>query len=382
MQPRIRAYLLIAAQCVALVAIGVALYAKTLDRPMNSVDDRHWLDDVKERDTLAKMFDPTLRTKNSFATTYYLPSQSLLYWTMDRLFERTPKPYRILALMIHLANTVLLLLLIYALSRSFLIAFPSASLFLAHSAHQQSVTWVPAAYSHPLATTFILLSVIGFERFVSQGRKRRWLVLSFVSFFVGWTIRETLIVVPVILVMLEIALNVSDSDDVESVSLKHRVLPYIAYLAITIPFVIIALYKYPLGKINQSWGGVSIGSFPVLRFLDFSSFMVWPATLSISAKLTICGALIGVATLALYHAKQVPKIAWSIVWITVALAPYTISNFNTVGAVTRYLYPGLVGLCLFLAMVAARFEKRSPGRIGAIAAIGVVALIYLYKGFV
>lgn len=356
---------------VFLVVLGVVMYHTTLDAPMRSFDDNAWLRDTAVRNTFVKMFDPTVRSANPFSTTYYLPLQSALFYWMVEWFGRSARAFHVLSLGIHLSAAVLVYALIRALTKRPWVALLSGSLFVAHLGHHQSVTWVSAAVSHPWVTVFFVAVMLWWYRYL---KTRTWWSYAgaLICLVIGLLIRESAVIVPILMMALEAALwvksvnaraklpppakleraetRVDQTPPLWQRALKASI-KYVPFLLTLIPIIAISLYKYPNGSLKKGWGGVALGIHPVLRLLDFTTLLLYPRHQKPSIKLALAGAALGVAALVVYLARRKPLWFFAFLWMGFALAPYTISNFNPALWIMRYLYPASVGFVLLYALV-------------------------------
>ncbi len=371
---------------VILGALAIAIYYPVLDKPLNNFDDLAWLKDTNYRNSLSTIFDPTLVTKNPFASTYYLPLQSALYLGMIKTFGRQPFAYHALSIGIHILCTFLLYFLLLGFTeKKKHLAFLGGFVFVAYLGHTQSITWTAAAFSHPLVSVFVLATLLFFLGFIKTS-KRRYYIGAYLSFITALLIRESAVVVPVLLVALEVFYN-KEEQHFSFSSLKSALLKrgykYIPFFLAIVPIAIISVQKFQHGSLNERWGGVGGGIYPALRFLDFSSLLVYPARLGISAKLCLVAVLLAVASWIIFNFKKRGNLFFALFWIAVALAPYTISNFNPALAVTRYLYPAMLAFVLLITLSAFELTKTASKRSILVyllfAAIGGAHLFYVIK---
>lgn len=337
----------------ALAVLAIWLYYPSLDDAMRSFDDQAWLRDTKVRNSITTMFDPRVRSPNPFSTTYYLPLQSALFWVMVELFGRSAQAFHVLCLGIHVAASSLVYLLTRTLTRNPWVALITGALFVAHVGHVQSVTWVSATVSHPLVTVFIVATMLAWVRMMDTGRRVYYFV-ALGSLLTGLLIRESAVIVPVLMVLLEAALALRDNPTrtikAHLARAPRAALKYIPFVAMTLPIIAISAYKYPRGSLHQSWGGVSLGIHPLLRLMDFSTLLVYPAHQSSSLKLGLATALVLLGWGLFYTFRKWPLWTFCLLWIGIGLAPYTLSNFNPAQHIMRYLYPASVGYVLLLAL--------------------------------
>jgi len=383
-----RRYGVIVFHLLILVALAVVIYYPVLAKPLNNFDDLKWLADTELRNTFTTIFDPSLVTKNPFASTYYLPLQSALYFGLVKVFGRSPMAFHAFSIGIHALASVLIYFLLLTFSKRKTLAFLGGFTFVAYLGHKQSITWTAAAFSHPLVSVFVLATLLFFYAFLKTNKKVTYFS-ALAMFIVGLLIRESAVVLPPLLIVLELfGLGQVGEREKLSFSISKRDLiqrsyKYIPFFLAIIPIALISIRKFQHGSLNERWGGVVSGIYPGLRFLDFSSLLVYPAKLGVSMKLILVALLLAIASWIIFNFRKQPLLFFALFWIAVALAPYTISNFNPALAVTRYLYPAMIPFCLLLTLVFSKLvEKGKKGEILSylmFAAIGGAHLFYVLK---
>lgn len=119
---------------------------------------------------------------------------------------------RLVNIGIHMLNGVLLFLLARRMlgqdsSRARFAAIASALLFAAHPLATESVTYIVQRFES-LSTLFFLLAVLGYihaRESVSTGRSSLWMSVSLTSTLLGMLTKETCVIIPVVLLVLELA---------------------------------------------------------------------------------------------------------------------------------------------------------------------------------
>lgn len=376
----LRAVLVTLAHVALLAGVAVVLYGATLRQPLTSYDDLKWMDDTEVRNSLRTIFDPTLATDNPFATTYYLPLQSALFYGMVSAFDREPLAYRSLALAIHLGAAILIYLLLCRMRLGRMPALLAALFVTAHLGNVQSVTWVSASYSHALVTVLVLGTMLAFHRHLETGSRAAY-GSALVVFVAAMLVRESAVIVPVLLFGMELLAPPSPG------ALTHRLrrdrvsprilLKYLPFVLTAVPIVLIALRKYQGGLVKSNWGGVSLGIHAVLRLLDFLTLMLVPRTVPHGMKLALTAAVLLGGFFLLRHLARWPAAVLGLGWMVLGALPYSLSNFNPALHIMRYLYPGLMGLALILALGIAGAAARWPRvRVAIWSLAGAVPLVH------
>ena len=118
-----------------------------------------------------------------------------------QLFGVVPGPAHVVNLLLHVANVVLLFLMLAAVTRA---PWPSAlvaGLFALHPVHVESVAWI-AERKDVLSTLFLLLTLWAYARYV-RDRRRRTYVLMLVLFALGLMAKPMLVTLPFALVLVD-----------------------------------------------------------------------------------------------------------------------------------------------------------------------------------
>ena len=188
-------------QCRALVLPSVSLalvltwvvYRPTLDAYLLN-DDFQWL-------VNARRFTPGQLIDISSRQHFFRPVVEAYFFVATILFGQEPRTVRVLNLVLHSINLVLLTILMLRLTRSGVIVALTILLFSTMPAYSEAVSWVSSA-TVLLGTMFYLTAVIAYLRFVDTADERfRWVS---VSAFVGAIgSHESAVTLPVALLTLD-----------------------------------------------------------------------------------------------------------------------------------------------------------------------------------
>ncbi len=355
----------------AVIAASIwVVYRPVLDDAMTSYDDNAWMNDTAVRNSLETIFDPTLHSENLFANTYYLPLQSALFYVMVDQFGRAPRPYHVMAVLIHIAASLLLYSLVITTGAGAAPAFIASMFFAMHPGNEQSVTWVVASTSHPLVTVFVLATMIAFYRHLRSGSITAYLV-ALAMYVTAMLVRESAVVVPALLMGIEVLLDPLPGGPARPTFFARfcdqknwrAALKYVPFALLALPILYFAWMKYQTGNVRNDWGGVSIGVHALVRFYDFFTLMLLPKPQEYELKMALVGFLIFASALMLFCAARTRPWLFPLAWIHLGTAPYVLSNFNPALHVTRYLYPGIVALSLLIAFMLRDASLRT-GRMG------------------
>ncbi len=161
---------------------------------------------------------------------YYRPLFNVALIVNYQLFKFQPFGWHLISILFHLAAVML----VYALARrwdmSLEAAAAAALLFGVHPVHSESVAWI-AAIPDPMATVFILSSLLLYERYYHGERpaKRLTLILSLALAFMALLSKEVAVVYPVFLLAREWLDRPAQDNLAATVSrLSKRVAPFLA----------------------------------------------------------------------------------------------------------------------------------------------------------
>lgn len=113
----------------------------------------------------------------------YHPFTMVSYMMDYQAAELNPERYHLTNYLFHLANTLLVFVLVYALFPQMLVAFFTALLFGIHPMHVESVAWI-SERKDVLYTFFYLLSIIAYLKYLSSETKNAFYYLGAIVLFV------------------------------------------------------------------------------------------------------------------------------------------------------------------------------------------------------
>jgi len=118
-----------------------------------------------------------------------------------QLFGLDPAGHHLTSLIIHIANTVLLAILLQQLTKLSWQSLAVATLFAIHPMHVESVAWV-AERKDVLCGLFWLLTILIYIRFVEKPGAYNYLVLIFI-FALGLMSKSMMVTLPIVLLLLD-----------------------------------------------------------------------------------------------------------------------------------------------------------------------------------
>jgi tetratricopeptide (TPR) repeat protein len=297
----------------------------------------------------------------------------------------------------HIANTLLLFIL---LTRFTAARWPSvfvAALFALHPLHVESVAWV-SERKDVLSTFWGILTLIGYAQYTQQ-RRRSWYGLSLLFFALGLMAKAMLVTLPFLFLLLDYwplgrfnfskGFRPQPAGGVSSVYfLLMEKLPFIIITAVS---CIVAYYA------QQSSGAMmpfemhpfSLRiSNAIVSYVGYIGKMLWPARLAIFYPLpdsfelwqvtAAAIVLLGLSLAVLVQVRKRPYLAVGWFWYLGTLVPVIgLVQIGGQSMADRYTYVPLIGLFVMVAWGGAELigANRQRRILGAIAAAGILAAL-------
>jgi len=303
------------------------------------------------------------RLLTAFDGPNYMPLKMLSLAVDYQLFGANPTGYHVVNLLLHIANALLVYLLLLRLGEPAVAAFAVALLWGVHPVHVESVAWI-SERKNVLSTLFFLLAFLAYLRFSDRPRARTY-VLMFVLFVCALLTKINTIVLPAIAIAYEVAwrFRLRAGDVVAMLPLlaagallawvnlhgnpSHGAAYHGGSLWVTLRTSSTVVPRY-VGLILLPVGLQSYYPVPLhASWLD-------PAVLASTLAIVACG----VTAIVLVWRRR--RAAFWMVWFLVTLAPMlNLVPFPALMA-DRYLYIPLVGALALLAWAAQEVVRRAP----------------------
>lgn len=304
------------------------------------------------------------------------------------IYGTHPMGHHLTNLIFHLANTLLLFLLLIRLTGSTWRSAFVAALFAVHPLHVESVAWV-AERKDVLSTFFLMLTLLAYARYVESRNIKRYLLVVGM-FALGLMAKPMLVSVPFVLLLLDYWPFRRFSPENASKKKKQAARPSIAGpLLEKLPLLAMALGSSVITLIAQTAGGAmnSLAGTPfgirlasvTAAYVAYILKMVWPLKLGVIyphpgtnlPEWQVVGSalfLAAVSYLVYRQRTQRPWLAVGWLWYVVTLIP--VIGLVQVGAqfiADRYTYIPLIGLFVGIAW--------SVGQVGRVRLVGAIAVI-------
>jgi tetratricopeptide (TPR) repeat protein len=322
-----------------------------------------------------------------------------------QLFGLHPGAHLLINLFFHIANTLLLFLLLCRITRDRWPSLLVAALFALHPLHVQSVAWV-AERKDVLSAFFFMLTLQAYAWYVAgPGLGRYSLVI--LCFILGLMAKPMVVTLPFVLLLLDywplkrwslpgssgtnLPVAYWTPEKTARVSLKRLLLEKVPLLALSAVSSLITLHAQREAITNSvlqnSPFAVRLGT-ALTAYLGYLGKTLWPSHLGVLYPheyaipwwRTVAAALILIllSVIIMLQARRRPYLPVGWLWFLGTLVPVIgLVHVGNQAMADRYTYLPLIGLFIMaawgLAELAAR--RRIPGYLWGLAAGGVMAAL-------
>jgi len=326
------------------------------------------------------------------------PVTWLAHMLVVQLFALNPAAHHLVNVLLHAANTVLLLHLLRSLTGTFWRSAVVAALFALHPLHVESVAWI-AELKDVLSTLFGLLTIYFYLWFVKQPDRRRY-ALVLVCFILGLMAKPMLVTLPVLLLLLDYwplgRLGTIKGDllmaDKRSLWLLFR--EKIPLFTIATASCLITIYAQQHGGAIHSLADSPLTSRTgnaLLAYLGYLGKTLWPWDLAILypflteiplAKTVAAGIMLAAITLlVILFRKRHPYLFVGWFWYICSLVPVIgIVRVGQQAMADRYTYLPLIGI--FIALVFGAVELTSQWEYRRAILLSVTVVILSLSAFI
>lgn len=239
----------------AIVLITLVVYANSLFNGFVGDDevvivhntfyrDSHNVFRIFDRSYLTDSNQVFIKTRGDFhsGSVAYRPILSLTYFLDYFFWELNPFGYHLTNLGIHLANSILVFLLLFKIIANPAIAILGAILFDVHPIQSEAVCNI-GYRADVLALFFSLVAVLSFIKFSSSADNQRflWHMFSFAGFFLAVFSKESAIVVPFLIIVYDIYKNNMIFCDIR----KYFISRYGGFLIVGLMYVCVYIFIFP-----------------------------------------------------------------------------------------------------------------------------------------
>jgi tetratricopeptide (TPR) repeat protein len=359
--------------CLLLVVVTLAVYWQVQDNDFVHYDDGVY---VTENTHVHKgvTFDGLTWAFTSSHASNWHPLTWISHMIDCQLYGLNPRGHHLTSLLFHVANTLLLLLILVRMTGALWQSSFVAALFALHPLHVESVAWV-AERKDVLSTFFMMLTVWAYILYVKKREVRRYLLV--VLFFVlGLMSKPMLVTLPFILLMLdfwplgrlchihETRNVVTDQHTDERLGIFRLLWEKVPFFALTVVSSIVTFIVQERGGAMKVLNPYSLQTRIINAFVAYIEYivnMIWPVELAVLYphpgnslplwKGVVAGlALVLITILVIRKAREIPYLAVGWLWYVVTLIPVIgIVQVGSQAMADRYTYITLIGLFVIIA---------------------------------
>jgi tetratricopeptide (TPR) repeat protein len=386
--------------CILLAAITFAVYL-----PVRNYEFLHYDDEVYISKNTHVQSGLTWEGVKWAFTTGHAANWHPLTWLslmLDcELFGAKSGPVHVINLLFHIANTILLFIVLARMTKGVWQSAFIAGLFALHPLHVESVAWV-AERKDVLSTLFWLLTMLAYARYTERPSAGRYIAAA-VLFALGLMAKPMLVTLPFVLLLLDYwplqrfsTFNFQFSISNRQSSNLNSQFSILNLIIEKIPLIVLSAASSVVTFIAQQHGGAVVASSKlqfderiinaVVSYLAYLDKMLWPVNLAVLyphpvnrtpvVKALICAAILILITITcLYYIRKRKYLLVGWLWYLGTLVP--VIGIVQVGAqalADRYTYVPLTGIFIIISFGATELLKAR--RFGKII-LGVLAAVTL-----
>jgi tetratricopeptide (TPR) repeat protein len=319
---------------------------------------------------------------NTHANNYH-PLTSISLMLDSVIFGSKPAGFHLTNLLFHIANTILLFLVLGRLTGRLWPSAFVAALFALHPLHVESVAWI-SERKDVLSTFFFMLTLLAYIRYVEKPSSGRFL-LALLFFALGLLSKSMLVTLPFILLIL-------DYWPLNRLNSKIVIFEKIPFILLSVVFSVITFQiqwqiglakpfqTYPLGwRIENALVSYVIYIWKLFAPTNLAIFYPHPqGNIPLWQIIAAVLVLVFITSLAVLQLKRRSYIAAGWLWFLLTLVPVIgIIQVGLQAYADRYTYIPYIGLFIIIAWGIADLSSRLPYRKVVIAFAAAVILLTL-----
>jgi len=319
----------------------------------------------------------------AFATTdasNWHPLTWLSHMLDYEIYAMNPAGHHLTNLVFHIANALLLFLVLHRMTDGLWPSALVAALFAVHPLHVESVAWV-AERKDVLSTFFWFATTWAYLRYVDQRGFGRY-VLALLLFALGLLAKPMLVTLPFTLLLLDYwplgrfgsqrpasasISHVEKSSDSGAFAISHLLLEKVPFFVLSGVSSVVTLFVQGQGGSVASFESLPLGlraANAVVSYVRYIGKMAWPVELSVLYPLNpqlglvfsmwqvagSCGLLLSITGLAIWTRRRLPYLMVGWLWYVGTLVPVIgLVQVGVQSMADRYTYIPLIGLFIVTA---------------------------------
>ena len=378
-----------------LALVTLAIFWPVADHDFVNYDDNLYVtDNLKVEEGLT--FNGVAWAFTTLEACNWHPLTWLSHMLDVTLYGQRPGGHHVTNVLFHVANALLLFLLMKRMTGALLPAAFVAALFAWHPLHVESVAWI-AERKDVLSTFFLLLTLMAYARFAAEGRRRLYF-LALGLFALGLMAKPMLVTLPCLLLLLDYwplgrmraesagAGGAAPGFSWHSCSLRIR--EKIPFFALTVASSALTFWAQRRSGAMQSFDLIPLPMRAVnatAAYVGYLAKMIWPVDLAvlyplppslpIGQVIASAAALLAI-TAAVVWRKDRPFLTVGWLWYLGTLVP--VIGLIQVGGqamADRYSYVPFIGVFIMVAWTGTGCVARWPKCRPALAVLAGLALL-------
>ncbi len=291
-------------------------------------------------------------------------------------------------LLLHMANTLLLFLVLNRLTRSQWKSAFVAALFAVHPLHVESVAWI-SERKDVLSTLFWILTVWAYANYAESSSAKRYALVA-VLFALGLMAKPMLVTLPIVLLLLDYwplkrvrsaecgVRNAQQPASTPQHPISKLVLEKVPLLLLSLGSSILTFIAQRSGASVSSLGTLAPGMRAENAVVSYAAYLVktvWPSGLAPFYPFPLHGIpawqvmgsvlLLGTISLLVYRCRKgAPYLVFGWLWYVITLLPVIgLVQVGSQAMADRYTYVPLIGVFVMIAWGVPELLKKSGVRI-------------------
>ena len=342
--------------CLALAVTTIAAYEQVRHNGFISLDDNLYVTknpNITNGLTYQSLIGAFTRPYAAFWHPLTMISHTIDY----ELFGLNPAGHHITSLILHIANTLLLFLVLKSATACVLQSAFVAAAFALHPLHVESVAWV-SERKDVLSTLFWLLTIAAYLRYVKRGDIYSY-TLILITFILGLMAKPMLVTLPFVLMLLDYW----PLDRLRSGRLLKLILEKVPLLIVSAVWCVIT---FVVQQRTGTVAGMTMLSLnarvanALTAYLIYLKKTFWPSGLAVSYpypadappiwQTAVCAlALLGISAWAVWLGRRYRYLLVGWLWYLGTLVPVIgIVQVGSHSMADRYTYVPLVGIFIMV----------------------------------
>jgi len=352
--------------CLLLTLLVVVVYGQTINHEFVDYDDNDYItENLRVRDGLTResvvwAFTTTLHS-------HWHPVTWLSHMTVCELCGLNPGGHHLVNLLLHLANSLLLFIVLRGMTGTVWRSAMVAALFALHPMNVESVAWITGR-KDVLSTFFLMLTMWSYVLYVK--RPGVWKYLLCILFFcLGLMTKSMLVTVPGVLLLLDywpldrLRIGFSNGNSGHGgISITRLVLEKVPFFLLSAALGIVTVTAFSRGMATDAMNTAPLVErvvVAVVHYWEYLGKMVWPAHLAFTyphpdaySSLEIFGGwafLVCTTALVLWSARRLPYLVVGWLWFLGTFVPVIgVLQAGEWGMADRYAYVPFMGVFIII----------------------------------